>query len=193
MKNKKNNLVIYTRWYRKWHKNIGLIGLAGFLLVGITGLLLIWKKNSKGYLLSDTREGTGTIPTNWVSIDSLQKSAVAFLIQHSPGKDPAIDRVDIRPKNGIAKVAFKNHYTAIQVDLTTGKPIYLEIRRADFIEQLHDGSLFDKLAGANFIKLIYGTLLALFLLFLSFSGFFLWYNPGKIRKIKYRKFENNGP
>jgi hypothetical protein len=188
---KKNKTSIHTRWYRKWHRQMGIISLAAFLLMAVTGVLLIWKKNSNGYLLAETQQGKGTNPKDWVKIDSLQKSAIDCLIKNNPGEDTAIDRVDVRPDKGVAKVTFKNHYTAIQVDLTTGLPIHIETRRADFIEQLHDGSLFDSLAGTGFIKLLYGTLTGLLLTFLAVSGFFLWYNPKKIMKIKYPRLPPN--
>ena len=170
---------------------MGIISLAAFMLMAITGLLLIWKKNSSGYLLADTRQGTGTLAKEWVSIDSLQKSAIGYLSIRIPGEDSTIDRIDVRPGKGVAKVTFKNHYTAIQVDLTTGLPLHMETRRADFIEHLHDGSLFDDLAGTGFMKLLYGSLTGLMLIFLSVSGFFLWYNPKKIRKIKFNKISGD--
>ncbi len=184
MEYKKNKLVIITRWYRRWHRQMGIISFAVFLVIALTGLLLIWKKNSNGYLLSATRQGSGTIAGNWVTLDSLQKSALSYLALKAPGADPSVDRIDVRPEKGIAKIIFKTHYTAIQVDLTTGRPLSIETRRSDFIEQLHDGSFFDKLAGTEFIKLVYGTLAGLFLVFLSISGFYLWYNPGRIRNIR---------
>jgi uncharacterized iron-regulated membrane protein len=184
---KKSKLVNTTRWYRKWHKQMGIVSFAAFFVIALTGLLLIWKKNSNGYLLGETLKGKSTNAQEWVTIDSLQKSALAYLSEKMPAADPAIDRIDIRPEKGIAKVAFKNHYTAIQVDLTTGQSLGIETRRADFIEQLHDGSLFDRLLGTEFIKLVYGTLAGLLLIFLCISGFFLWYNPGKIKRIKQQK------
>ncbi|MCU0388625.1 MAG: PepSY domain-containing protein [Chitinophagaceae bacterium] len=187
MQSKKNKTVIYTRWYRKWHRIIGITGLAVFFIMSVTGLLLIWKKNSGGYLLGETRHGKATIASEWVKIDSLQHAAINFLVLKKPEADREIDRIDIRPEKGVAKISFKNHYTAIQVDLTTGQALTIETRRADFIEQLHDGSLFDKIADTNFLKLLYGTIAGLFLLFLSFSGFFLWFNPKKLKKIKFNK------
>ena len=173
-----------TRWYRRWHKWVGVIAMVFLVTIGITGLLLAWKKNSGGYLLANTRQGTTTLPSGWLSIDSIQSSAKNYLFKMQPGIDAAIDRIDIRPDNGIAKVTFKNHYHAVQVDLGTGTPLLLEKRRGDFIEHLHDGTILDKITGWKWLKLSYSTLVGLSLLFLCFSGFWLWYNPKRIKKLK---------
>ena len=48
-----------------------------------------------------------------------------------PGINKEIDRIDVRPGIGIAKVTFKKHYNAVQIDLSTAKPLLLEERQAD--------------------------------------------------------------
>jgi uncharacterized iron-regulated membrane protein len=103
--------------------------------------------------------------------------------------DTTIDRVDIRPDRGMAKVRFNNHYHALQIDLATGELLYRKQRRADFIEKLHVSSLFDEWLGSNSIKLVYGSFTALSLFFLSVSGFFLWVNPRKIKNLKQQSKE----
>ena len=166
---------------------MGIFSLVFFILIAGTGLLLAWKKNSNGYLLAETKKGSNTQPKSWVSLGEIQESAIAYLESQIPGIDKEVDRIDVRPVNGIAKVTFKKHYNAVQIDLSTGKPLLLEKRRADFIEHIHDGSIIDRIIGIEGPKLVYSTVVGCTLLLLSFSGFWLWYNPKRIKKSKQPK------
>jgi len=173
-----------TRWYRQWHQYFGLGALVLFVVVAITGILLAWKKNSGGLLLSDTAKGSTTEAAQWVSLALLEQNAVRFIDSLRPGQPHQIDRIDIRPDKGIAKFSFKSHYTGLQLDLATGNLLSHEVRRSDFIERLHDGSLLDQWTGAGFLKLVWSSLAGFALLFLSWSGFKLWWNPKKIKQLK---------
>jgi uncharacterized iron-regulated membrane protein len=186
---KSKTIAAQTRWYRKWHKWLGIFSLGFFMLIAGTGLLLAWKKNTNGYLLAKTQTGSSAIAQQWISISDIQQSAIQHLKEKLPGEATALERIDIRPEKGIAKVTFKDHYNAVQVDLATGKPLLLEKRRADFIEHLHDGSILDRLLGIEGPKLLYSTLVGTALLFLSFSGFWLWFNPKRIKKTRKRSDE----
>lgn len=173
-----------TRWYRKIHRYIAIASFFFLLLISVTGLLLIWKKNTGGYLLADTHKGTSTDLGKWLSFDSLQNLAVIALRDSvSPELSPTLNRIDARPGKGMVKFVFEDHYWAIQLDGATGKVLHLERRRADFIENLHDGSYFDKYTG-GFSKLGYGSFVGLSLLLLTITGFYLWINPRRMRKKK---------
>jgi uncharacterized iron-regulated membrane protein len=173
-----------TRWYRKIHRYIAIASFFFLLMISVTGLLLIWKKNSGGYLLADSHKGTTTDLGQWLSFDSLQKIAATVLHDSiSPELSPKLNRIDARPEKGMVKLVFEDHYWAIQLDAATGKVLVLERRRADFIENLHDGSFFDKMIGGYF-KLSYGSFVGLTLLLLTITGFFLWINPKRIRRKK---------
>lgn len=175
-----------TRWYRKIHRYIAIASFFFLLLISVTGLLLIWKKNSGGYLLADSRKGSSTELGQWLSFDSLQHIAVTTLQDSiSPVLSSKINRIDARPDKGMVKFVFEEHYWAIQLDGATGKVLHLEKRRADFIENLHDGSYFDKFTG-GFFKIGYGSFVGLSLLLLTITGFYLWWNPKRIRKQKSR-------
>jgi hypothetical protein len=182
-----NKIASQTRWYRKWHKWLGIFSLVFFIMIAGTGLLLAWKKNSNGYLLAETKQGSNTNPDSWISLEEIQQSAIDYLESQQPGLDKEIDRIDVRPGKGIAKVTFKTHYNAVQIDLTNAKPLLLEKRRADFIEHIHDGSIIDRITGIEGPKLVYSTLAGCTLLFLSLSGFWLWYNPKRIKRSKQLK------
>jgi hypothetical protein len=176
-----------TRWYRKLHRWIASVLFVFFLLISVTGILLGWKKNTSGYLLAKTHKGKSINPQDWISIDSLQKKAISIYRDSISGNSTvAIDRIDIRPDKGMAKILFEDNYTALQIDLATGSLIYLEKRRADFIEHLHDGTYIDNLLQnkSGWFKLSYTSVIGCSLLLLTFSGFWLWYNPKRIRNSK---------
>ena len=85
----------------------------------------------------------------------------------------------------MVKFVFKENYLGIQLDASTGKLLHIEKRRSDFIENIHDGSYIDKITGLNgAFKLSYTTIMGGALLMLTITGFWLWYNPKRIRKKK---------
>lgn len=176
-----------TRWYRKLHRWIASLLFVFFFFIATTGLVLGWKKNSNGYLLAKSYKGKSTELSRWLSFDSLHAVAVKALHDSvSAALSPAVDRIDARPEKGMVKIVFANHYWAVQLDASTGQILHMERRRADFIETLHDGSYFDKLAGNDKqpVKLGYTSIMGLSLLMLTISGFWLWYNPKRIRRKK---------
>lgn len=177
-----------TRLWRRIHRWIASILFVFFFIVSITGLLLTWKKNSKGYLLAKSYSGTSTDLGKWLSFDSLTNIAVRSLKDSvGPNISTSLDRIDARPDKGMVKFVFVEDYWAVQLDASTGKLLHLEKRRADFIENLHDGSYLDKLFGIKDqpFKLGYASIMAVSLFMLTLSGFWLWYNPKRIRKQKH--------
>jgi hypothetical protein len=73
----------------------------------------------------------------------------------------------------------------LQLDCTTGELLSIEKRSSDLIENIHDGSIVDKLLGSNEkAKVGYTAIMGLSLLLLIISGFWLWYGPKKIRQQK---------
>lgn len=180
-------IVKRTRWYRKIHRWIASGLFVFFFFIAITGLLLGWKKNSNGYLLADSQKGVSTDSKDWLSVDSLQ--SIAFKIYtdstHAANK-PTVERIDIRPSKGMVKFVFSENYLAIQLDCTTGNMLHFERRRADFIEHLHDGTILDNLFKSNsgIFKLSYTTIMGVSLLILTITGFWLWYNPKRIKQKK---------
>lgn len=173
-----------TRFYRKLHKWAAVPLFVFMFLIGATGLLLGWKKQAG--LLPKTAKGTTDLSVRWVSLDSMQRIAQRYATQHQLSSE--IDRLDIRPQKGIVKVVFARHFTELQIDCATADILSVSTRRSDFIEKIHDGSILDYWIGADGeqVKLTYTTVASLGLLLLSFSGFWLWYNPIRIRDQKKR-------
>ena len=82
-----------------------------------------------------------------------------------------IERIDIRPNKGIAKLKSKNNWE-IQIDIETAEIYAKNFRRSDIIESIHDGSFFSEI-----VK--YGWFLpsGILLLILSLSGIYMFFIP----------------
>lgn len=179
-KTKTNKRVKSIRSFRKYHRYIGL-GLAIFLLISaITGLLLGWKKDA-AWIQPPTQKGTPNL-TEWLEVETLsQKAKRALTEAHPSQKDNAVDRLDIRPSRGVAKVLFEKGYWEVQIDGKTGAILSVDKRYSDFIEHIHDGSII-----SDFFKLISMNVLGMGLLIMVVSGWWLWYGPRLIRAQKRR-------
>jgi uncharacterized iron-regulated membrane protein len=90
-----------------------------------------------------------------------------------------LDRIEYRPTKGIAKVIFDTGSWEVQVDATNLQVLSVAKRNSDWIEQIHDGSII-----SDFFKLVSMNFLGFGLIILLLTGFYLWYGPKKIRKIK---------
>lgn len=180
---KTESIASFTRTYRRLHKYVAVPLFVFMFLIGLTGVLLGWKKQA-GFT-PPTQQGTNADASQWIGMDSVQNITSTF-VTDSLHLDPSIDRIDIRPDKGVAKVSFEAHYQEIQIDLTTGEILSVERRWNDIIEQIHDGTIVDHFVGTDGapVKTTYTTLTSLGLMLLSFSGFWLWLNPKRIRKIK---------
>lgn len=173
----------WIRWFRWFHRKIAIFLFVFFLLIAITGVLLGIKKQSG--LLAPTQKGVSKDLATWLPLDSLQKNAINFLKDSvSAELSSAIDRIDIRPDKGIVKFRFKDHYKGLQLDGSTGQLLSVETRKSDFIEQLHDGSILDKLFGTgnDSAKLTYTITMGVCLFMLVLSGMWLWYGPKVLRR-----------
>ncbi len=171
------SLVTSLRKFRYLHKVVGLT-LALFLIVnGLTGVLLGWKKNSST-LQPPTISGSSQNVYQWKSFHEISTAAVqAMEARGNSGNN--IDRMDVRPDKGIVKVLFHKGYWEVQVDAATADILSISQRHSDWIEHIHDGSIFSDL-----FKLIYTNILGLGLCCLAGSGLWLWYGPKVVRKLK---------
>lgn len=177
------NKVKSLRLLRNLHKWLGIPLIIFFFLIGITSILLAWKK--KVELLPPTLE-TKIEQGDWISPAEMVNIAEAEM--QKIGESTEVDRIDIRPEKGIAKVTFKTHFTEVQLDGMSGEVLSIETRHSDWIEKVHDGSIVDfYLGGDEATKLTYSTLTALGLILMGVSGFYLWYYPKAIRRLKRRR------
>lgn len=171
------------RGFRWLHRKVAIILFVFFLIISITGLLLGIKKNTG--LLAPTQKGVSENLADWLPIDSLHRLAVHYLRDSvSPNLSSQVDRIDVRPEKGVLKITFKDHYHGLQLDGATGKLLLHEIRRSDWIEDLHDGSLVDSLIGTKDepFKTGYTLIMGLSLFLLVITGVWLWWGPKRLRK-----------
>jgi uncharacterized iron-regulated membrane protein len=171
--------------YRKLHKTAGIYLSAFFFIISLSGILLAWKKDAGELIQANTRTGTSSDFKNWLSTDSLYKSAVQLLQDSvSPDLSPELSRMDIRKDKGIVKVIFENHYYSLQLDGATGKLLNIEYRTADLIEGIHDASALDRFLNTpnEIIKLIYMSVTGIAGILLIITGFLIWYEVKRIRK-----------
>lgn len=170
---------------RRIHRLTASFLSVALLIVAVSGILLGWKKNSNGYLHPDSRQGTTTDFARWLPLDSLRTIAIMTLRETGrEGLSEEIDRIDIRPDNGMVKFVFANHYHGIQLDGATGAVLHVEHRRSDVVEDIHDMSIIDKLLGVDgeIFKLIYTTFTGLSLLLFTATGIWLRYPPKRRKK-----------
>ena len=181
-----------TRLYRKLHRWTAIPLLAFMLLMGITGVLLGWKKQVE--LLPPTQRGASVSVQTWLPMEQVMAQAQRYAVD-SLAIDPAIDRLDLRPGKGIVKVRFEAGFREVQLDLQSGKVLSVGRRYSDLVEAIHDGSILDRYInlGKDAFKLSYSTLSGLGLMLLSISGFWLWYNPRRMRRAKYQARERKVP
>jgi uncharacterized iron-regulated membrane protein len=91
-----------------------------------------------------------------------------------------VNRLDVRPNRGIVKVWLNSDLEA-QVDLGTGEIKQVWVRRSDWIESIHDGSIF---GDAVKLGLFFPTAITLLLLWLG--GMWMWVYP-LVHKRKVRR------
>ena len=86
----------------------------------------------------------------------------------------------------MVKFIFEHHYNGVQLDGTTGSILQITRRNSDLIENIHDGSILDRVLGidGDILKLIYTSIIGISLLLFSLTGFWLWYGPKVMRKYK---------
>ena len=183
MPDKLKKTVSSTRFYRKLHKWLAVPLFLLMFLIGVTGFFLGWKKQTS--LLPRTQKGSNMEMQSWLSLAELTSIAQHFAAD-SLHKSTAIDRIDVRPQKGVAKVIFENHFNELQIDLATGEIVSSRLKTSDIIEKLHDGSIVDYFIRIDQdpFKLAYTTSASIGLILLSVSGFWMWYNPKRIRKLK---------
>ena len=175
-----------TRLFRSIHRWVSIPLLVFMLLIGTTGLLLGWKKQTA--LLPPTASGITQAPASWISVSQVMEAAEKYATNELQ-LEAEIDRIDVRPDDGVAKVLFNDVFWEVQVDLSSGQVLSANKRTSDIIEKIHDGSLIDW-AGywdSEIFKLTYTTIVSLGLMVLSLSSFYLWYNP---KRIKYNKLQS---
>lgn len=150
------------------HLWVGVAASALLVVICITGILLN-HKNTFGFMPDPpAAELTGLVGA--MSLADLVSAAEA-----AAGAEVAaagVDRMDVRPDNGLMKVRFEDRVvTEVTVALHTGEILSVGERNDVFLEKLHSGEIF----GDNWILL--SDALAIGLLLLLVTGTWMWLYP----------------
>ncbi len=155
------------------------------VISSVTGILLSWKKDI-ALIQPKTQVVEDNNVESWLSSATLIAIANDTIFKiRSPVALEGVDRLDYRPDKGIVKVLYKKGNWEVQINATTGDILSVDKRYSDIIEKIHDGSII-----SDGVKLITMNGLGIALLFMSFSGFWLWFGPKRIKKIKAAKRVN---
>lgn len=156
------------RFFRQVHY---WLSLAIFLPAGIifaAGIFLMLKKEVD-WIQPATESG---VVANQLPTASLEQMLASARKHPEAGitKWSDIDRIDLRVDKGIAKIR-SNTGWEVQVDTSTAEVLRVAYRRSDWIESLHDGSLFSDtvklyifLPTGVILIIMWGTGIYLFLL-----------------------------
>lgn len=125
------------RILRKVHYWASLFLIITILVVSVSGLLLVMKKDVAAL----------QPPIAAASRAGVSNTSIGMLIaavRNSEGRGAldwhAIDRIDVRPADGIAKVILADRYE-YQVDLHDGRVLQVGYRTSDLIETIHNFSI----------------------------------------------------
>jgi len=145
------------------------LSLAVFIPCGIifiAGIFLMLKKEIE-WIQPPTERGA--------IIDQMPNISYARLLEVSQSASQAgittwsdIDRIDLRPGKGIAKVISESGWE-VQVDTSNGTVLSTNFRRSDVIESIHDGSYF-----AGWTKLYLFLPIGILLILMWGTGIYLF-------------------
>lgn len=165
---------IYPPLARRWHRIGSIVIALPFLIVIVSGLLLQMKKEFT-WIQPSTQTGARTVPE--LSFEQIL-SVTAANAEAEVASWEDIDRLDVRPSEGMLKVQCNNGIE-VQLDASSGAVLQVARRRSDLIESLHDGSFFHD--GAKMWIFLPSGLVVLFL---WISGVYLWWLPHGMRRRK---------
>lgn len=170
-----------VRAVRRWHRYLGICVAAFLLISALTGILLSLKKDVD-LIQPASQIGTAATLDQWLPIAQIEQLAMDAFRTQQPELNPAIDRIDIRPDKGIAKVLLAEGWWEVQIDGSNGKILSIARRHSDWIEAIHDGSII-----SHGFKLISMNLLGFSIILMILTGLWMWYGPKKIRWFKQRR------
>ena len=168
---------VLTRKIHYWTACV--IGIPVLVILS-TGVLLQAKKHWT-WVQPAEQKGTGTspvidLPQILASVQSVAEMAVTGWAD--------VNRLDVRPGKGVAKVWLENGWE-VQVDLGTGAVLQTAYRRSDLIESIHDGSIF----GGDITKLGLFLPSGVGLLALWITGLWMFWLPFSVRRRRRKQAE----
>lgn len=158
------------RLFWNTHKWTGIVLALFLLIMSVSGFLLLIKKKAAWIQPPVQKAATGG-PAEFIT---LQQVFAAVLAHGHPDFATIEDmgRVDIRLRDRVFKVISARSDAELQVDAITGAVVSAGVRRSDWLERLHDGSMI----GAWFHEWVM-PVVAAGLSLLVLSGLWLWVEP----------------
>lgn len=173
-------VVTAARLLRRIHYWTSLPLLITIFVIAGTGSLLALKKDFAA-LQAPTQAGSAPGDLERPVADLV--AAVATL----PGRERArwqdVERIDVRPGDGVAKVILHDR-TEVQVDLATGKVLHVGYRTSDLLETVHDFSII-----GGWAKYVFSFGSGIALLGMGATGAYLFLLPMIVKRRKRRRQE----
>ena len=163
---------------RKVHYWASAIIAVPLFIIICTGTILQLKKH---WTWVQPPEQRGSVTTPAIELSDILKT-----LQNEPSLNVKswddVNRLDVRPDKGVVKAWLKSDWEA-QIDLGTGQILQIWFRRSDWIESIHDGSIFGDVVK---LGLFFPTAVGLVLLWLG--GMWMWLYPllhkNRVRRLK---------
>jgi uncharacterized iron-regulated membrane protein len=157
---------------RKVHYWASAIVAVPLLVIIGTGSILQLKKH---WAWVQPPEQRGSVTTPKIELSGILSSLKAEPSLGVTSWDD-VNRLDVRPDKGVVKAWLKSDWEA-QIDLGTGRILQIAYRRSDWLESIHDGSIFGDVVK---LGLFFPTAIGLLLLWLG--GMWMWLYPFLARK-----------
>ncbi|HEX2091885.1 MAG TPA: PepSY-associated TM helix domain-containing protein [Longimicrobiaceae bacterium] len=158
----------WARWMFYSHLWLGIATTGIVLIVCATGILLNHKRELG--LMPDVPNDPARPFAEALPLPELARraeSAVAPAVAAT-----GIDRMDVRPGDGLVKVRFDDRAVhEVTLDLASGRILHVGERNDVFLEKLHSGEIF----GDGWVLL--SDLAAVAMAVLLVSGYWLWLYP----------------
>lgn len=171
-----------NRLLRQIHYWLSLVVLIPSGIIFFAGIFLMLKKEID-WIQSPTERGVIVNQMPDISytrlLEASQSQSETEIVQWSD-----IDRIDLRPGKGIAKVISKNGWE-IQVDTSNGAVLSKNFRRSDVIESIHDGSYF-----AGWTKLFLFLPVGFLLILMWGTGIYLFFRTEILKSKKRARAKN---
>ena len=165
---------------RKVHYWASAIVAVPLLVIACTGSILQLKKHWS-WVQPPEKRGSAKAPV--IELSGILESLKREPSLHVTSWDQ-VNRLDVRPDKGIVKAWLKSNWEA-QIDLGSGKILQIAYRRSDWIESIHDGSIFGDTAK---LGVFFPTAIGLVLLWLGGVWMFLYPFLGR-RRVRRTKLE----
>ena len=150
------------------HLWLGVLSTGVLILIAVTGILLNHKRALR--LMPDVpNQPTGAFENALPLAQLSEKAAAAVGL---PIAAQGIDRMDVRPGDGLIKIRYNDRaVTEATVDINTGEVLHVGERNDVFLEKLHSGEIF----GSRWVLLT--DIAAVLLLVILITGYWIWLYP----------------